>query len=252
MLPYIKTQVENPGMPESSFTLNQIMHLNINFHRLALTRGSSYMKLPKWIASKKVVINPKNNDEQCFKWAVIAALHHEDIKQNPERICLLKYYEDQYNWNGLEFLLEIQKIGKFERNNPGIAVNVLFKRKKSIYTARRSELNGKRSNQVNLLMIVDRENRHFTAIKNISRLFKSLNANHKGAYHFCMNCLNGFRTASTRDKHYDYCSSNGHVKVKMPAKKEKRLNFHDGQYQFKVLFMLHADFESILKLVDER
>ena len=106
--------------------------------------------------------------------------------------------------------------------------------------------------QVNLLIIVDGEKRHYTAIKSISRLLKSLNATHKGGYHFCMNCLNGFRTESARDKHYEYCSSNGHVKVKMPTEKEKWLKFHDGQYQFKIPFMLYADFESILKPVNER
>ena len=102
--------------------------------------------------------------------------------------------------------------------------------------------------QVDLLMIVDGEKRHYTAMKSISRLLKSLNATHKGAYHFCMNCLNGFRTESARDKHYECCSSNGHVKVKMPSEKEKWLKFHDGQYQF----MLYADFESIVKPVDEQ
>ena len=38
----------------------------------------------------------------------------------------------------------------------------------------------------------------------------------------------------------------------MPNENEKWLKFHDGQYQFKVSFMLHADFESILKPVDDR
>ena len=38
----------------------------------------------------------------------------------------------------------------------------------------------------------------------------------------------------------------------MPAEEEKWLKFHDGQYQFKVRFMMYADFESILKPVDER
>ena len=83
MLAYIKTQTENPKFPESGFTLDKIMHLYINFHRLALTRGGSYIELPKWIKSKKAVINPQNKDEECFKWAVIAALHHEEIKHNP-------------------------------------------------------------------------------------------------------------------------------------------------------------------------
>ena len=66
-----------------------------------------------------------------------------------------------------------------------------------------------------------------------------------------MNCLNGFRTGSARDKHYGYFSINGHANVNMPTGKEKWLKFHNGQYQFKVPFMLYADFESILKPVDE-
>ena len=40
-----------------------------------------------------------------------------------------------------------------------------------------------------------------------------------------MKYLNGFRTVSARDKHYEYCNSNGQVKVKMPSEKEKCLNF---------------------------
>ena len=131
---------------------------------------------------------------------------------------------------------------------------MLFSNNKNqnIYTARRSERNVKCKKQVNLLMIVDGEKRHYTTIKSISRLLSKLNGKTRRAYHFCMNCLNGFRTESARDKHYEYCSSNGHVKVKMPTEKEKWLKFHDGQYQFKVPFMLYADFESILKSVDER
>ena len=212
------------------------------------------IELPKWTKSKKAVINAQNNDEVCFKWAVIATLHHEEIKKDHQRISRLRPYENQHNWKGLEFPVSIKKIDKFEENNPGIAVKVLFSKNKSqnIYTARRSECNTNFKKQLNLLMIVDGEKRHYNAIKSISRLLKSLNATHKGEYHFCMNCLNGFRTESARDKHYEYCSSNGHVKVKMPIEKEKWLKFHDGQYQFKVSFMLYADFEGILKPVDEQ
>ena len=133
------------------------MHLYINFHRLVLTQGSSYTEFPGWIKTKKAVINLQNKDKECFKWAVIEALHHEDIKHHPERISLLRPYENQYNWKGLEFPASIKKIDKFEKNNPGI--NVLFSNKKSqnIYTTRRSEHNVKCKKQVNLLMIVDGE-----------------------------------------------------------------------------------------------
>ena len=117
------------------------------------------------------MINQKNNDEKCFKWAVIAALHHEDIK----RISLLQHDEDQCNWNGFESPLVIQQLGKFEMNNPGIAVNMLFIIKNSKHAVCRSKLNTKRSKQANLLMIVDGERRHYTVIKNISRLLSKQN-----------------------------------------------------------------------------
>ena len=100
MLLYIKAQTENPKFSESGFTLDRIMHLYINSHRLVLTRGSTYNELSEWIKSKKAVINPQNKDEECFKWANIAALHHEEIKHHPARISLPRLYENQFNWKG--------------------------------------------------------------------------------------------------------------------------------------------------------
>ena len=157
------------------------MHLYINFHRLVLTWGSFYIKFLKWIKSKKAVINLQNKNEECFKWAVIAALHHEDIKHHSVSISLLRPYEKQYKWTGVEFPVSIKKIDKVEKNNLGIAVNVLFTKKKSqnIYTARRSKRNVKCKKQVNLLMIVDGGKRHYTAIKNISRLLSRISLLHE-------------------------------------------------------------------------
>ena len=114
--------------------------------------------------------------------------------------------------------------------------------KKNTYTVRKSGHKGKCKKQVNLLITVEGEKRHYTVIKNISRLFSKLNGKTKRAYQYCLDCLYGFRTESARDKHYEHCSSNGHVKVNMPNEKEKWSNFHDGQYLFKVPFMLYADF----------
>ena len=97
-------------------------------------------------------------------------------------------------------------------------------------------------------MIVDGEKRHYNAIKSISRLLSSLNGKTKRAYHYCMNCLNGFRTALARGKHYEYCSSNSHVKVNMPAEEESWLKFHDGQYQF----ILHLFCMQTLKVLQNQ
>ena len=72
------------------------------------------------------MINPQNKDEECFKWAVIGPLHHQEIKHNLERISLLRSYEKQCNRKGFEFPVLIKKIDKFQKKNPGIAVNVFF------------------------------------------------------------------------------------------------------------------------------
>ena len=82
------------------------------------------------VKSKKAVINLQNKDGECFKWATVAALHHEEIEKDHQRILRLRPYENQHNWKGLEFPVLIKKIDKFEKNNPGIAVNVLFSNKK--------------------------------------------------------------------------------------------------------------------------
>ena len=42
------------------------MYLHINFHKLALTQGSSYIKLSEWIAKEKAVINSKNNNKRAL------------------------------------------------------------------------------------------------------------------------------------------------------------------------------------------
>ena len=83
MFAHIKTHIENPRLLESGFALDRIMHLRIKFDMLALTRGRSHIKLPEWIPKKKAVIIPENNDGECFKWAVIATLYHEETAKDP-------------------------------------------------------------------------------------------------------------------------------------------------------------------------
>ena len=75
------------------------------------------------------MINPKSCNEESFKWAVIVALDNKENDHRPQTVSLLELYGNKYNQNGLEILIAIQKIGKSEKNSPGIAVNILFNRK---------------------------------------------------------------------------------------------------------------------------
>ena len=98
MFAYIMTKVEHPVLPKSGFTLDSIMHIDIDFHKLVLRQGSSYIPLLGWIANKKPVINPNNEgDDKYFKWAVIAALHHAEIAKDPQRISHVEVFKNHSN-----------------------------------------------------------------------------------------------------------------------------------------------------------
>ena len=73
MIANMKCQIENPALLNSRFVFDEFLYLEVNFHQLNLTRGSSYLPLPDWLARKKAIVNPHNDDEECFKWSVITA-----------------------------------------------------------------------------------------------------------------------------------------------------------------------------------
>ena len=101
----------------------------------------------------------------------------------------------ELNWNGLKFPVELEKMEKiFEKNNPGISVNVLGY-ENVFYPLRTSKT--KRTRIVNLLLISDGEKQHYTVIKSLSRLLSSQVTNHDGAVVFCLNCLNHFPNKKT-------------------------------------------------------
>ena len=244
MIEHMAQQIENPAQRNSKFVFDRVLHMDVDFHRLNLTRGSSYVPLPDWLMKKKAIINPKNSDMECFKWAVIAAMKWEEIGNNPERVSKLKRYEGEFDWSDTKFPVSFRDINKFERNNE-IGVNILAIENKKIYICRKGR---DYDRIVNLMLIADVENpnkKHYVAVKSLLRLLSKQNSKHKEAQHFCTNCLNGFESEIIRDERYEYCRSKDLVRVEMPTK-NPIIKYADGQYQFKVPFVIYADFESIL------
>ena len=97
-----------------------------------------------------------------------------------------------------------------------------------------------------MLLISENGIRHYTAVKSLSRLLSGSNSKHKRKQYFCNNCLQGFTQELSRDQHYGYCINNKMVRVEMPQK-GSTVEFYDGQNQFRVPFMMYADFEVILE-----
>ena len=138
MIEHMAQQIENPSLRNSKFVFDRVLHMDIDFHRLNLMRGSSYVLLPDWLMKKKAIINPKNSDMECFKWAVIAAMNWKEIGNNPERVSKLRRYEE-FDWSGLEFPVSFRDINKFERHNE-IGVNILAVENKKYISVEKVEI----------------------------------------------------------------------------------------------------------------
>ena len=162
MIEHMAQQIENPALRNSKFVFNRVLHMDIDFHRLTLTRSSSYISLPDWLTKKKAIINPKNSDMECFKWAVIAAMNWEEVGNNPERVSKLRRYEGEFDWSDIEFPVNFRDINKFERNNE-IGVNILAIENKKKYICRKGR---DYDRIVNLMLITDVE----SPTKNITLL----------------------------------------------------------------------------------
>ena len=108
MIAHMKPQIENPALLNSRFVFDEVLFLDVNFHQLNLTRGSSYFPLPDFIAKRKALINPQNGEEECFKWAIITADKWMDTDSHPERVSNLREFADNYSWSWLEFPVSLK------------------------------------------------------------------------------------------------------------------------------------------------
>ena len=72
-----------------NFVFESFGLLSYHIHETSLKRGNSWIKSPEWIANKKAIINQKNKDDRCFEYSIVIALHHNEIKNHPERILLI-------------------------------------------------------------------------------------------------------------------------------------------------------------------
>ena len=87
----------------SNFVFESVGLLSCHIHETSLKRGSSYIKSPEWIASKKAIINSKNPDDKCFKYSIVVALNHKEFKNHPERLSNTHhFFSYKYNWEGIE------------------------------------------------------------------------------------------------------------------------------------------------------
>ncbi|GFX51680.1 uncharacterized protein TNCV_5013831 [Trichonephila clavipes] len=103
----LKREVEEFEARGSGWRHIEIKYLELRINKYNPLRGASYIDLPKTIKAKKAVINVKNlDDNKCFMWAILSALHPAD--DHVERISKYKPYENELNFEGIEFAVKME------------------------------------------------------------------------------------------------------------------------------------------------
>ena len=65
---------------ESGWSLHSIKFTDIVLQRYEQRGGYGWHRLPKWLARKKALINPKNQDDDCFFDACAISANSEFFK----------------------------------------------------------------------------------------------------------------------------------------------------------------------------
>uniref|UniRef100_A0A336MAQ8 CSON012963 protein n=1 Tax=Culicoides sonorensis TaxID=179676 RepID=A0A336MAQ8_CULSO len=270
------SQTEDFQENGSGWSLKKILFIELHINKCQPLSVGSYIPLPEWIRKKAACINPKNTDNECFKWALRAyfllkelngpsdeeeiqrsageqrAIHQmltEMSNEEAERIDTTY----QMNWGDLEFPINIETdIKKFlswnnsisltiygiseDQNDPKKIVGPLFK--SSVL----------KQHHIHLLQVQDGINIHFCLVKNVSRLVNAQFGGVQRTRYFCDNCFyrvtdeNALRLHKEKDCHG--------VATIMPQKGEK-LKFTSFSKELRAPIICYADFEAILEPVEE-
>ena len=115
-----------------------------------------------------------------------------------------------------------------------------------IQVACKSKHNLAREKQVILLMISNGENWHYLVVKNLPGLLKGITPNHKQDF-YCLNCFHSCRTKNKLEEHKKICENHDYCHVDMLNEDKKIIKYNQGEKCIKLLFIIYADLECLLK-----
>ena len=120
-IPHFLGLLEKWTQRGSGWLVDRVQTLWLDIARYQPLRGGSYIPLPAAVRSKKAVINVKNRDDHCLRWALrwLWHIHRHHITQRPRRYPT----EDGLNFQGVDAPTPISQIPKVEKLN-NLAINV--------------------------------------------------------------------------------------------------------------------------------
>jgi hypothetical protein len=266
----IVEQQVNPAIAGSGWTYESFDHFVLNISHAPLSRylrggggdlrrryaGRAYFKLWEWLNRKRCIMNIKNRDSKCFKYAMELAL---EIKQtgvqprNYERS--LRYQErNNFQYDDLTFPIVLKDLRKFEKLNYETHNLALF-----AYSAMKDPYSTSIiyvSTNTNpdawkvYLLHVEQEDKanHWVFVFNHHRLLANTVRQSGHTRKFCSRCGWDFFSMEACEEHEKRCQENDiqrQVSIpRLPAPYQKWRYFAHFNRQIVKPFLTVADFEA--------
>ncbi|XP_050427697.1 uncharacterized protein LOC126837790 [Adelges cooleyi] len=265
-----EAEMEGKG---SGFSLEKIDGILLDVFKYTPLGGSAFIPLPETIENRKATINVQNNDNMCFKYSIMA----KDVTApNPSRITHYQNVPSRHNFSGLTFPVPLSEVKHFEKNNPGVSINVYgFKKGSLTYKNKSKNNNGQTSQNAEKdefiiipYKVCDREQTdhydllyfnngggvyHYCYIKNLARLVGCQLSKNTKEKAICRRCFKVYidepgkidKEARLED-HKRICVKNESVTPILPPP-NTYMQFENWGNTQKLDFVIYADFECLLK-----
>ena len=242
----------------SGFIYQRVIEFTVTVCRFNPYFIGTYIPTPKLVESKKSTINvtqPTLYDANfCFLDSLSSILY--PARSNPNRVNHYRQHRSSYNIEGLELPITLKSMRKFESQNCELSINVFgvdLKQKINgsplIYPISISSNRGPDKKVANLLLLEKGADRHFVAIKNLSRLTRRLKSRNRAAITTCCPyCVNHVNTSGPNGdanwtRHLSSCGEHKPCATLYPPP-GSTLKFKDEGRSTEAEFILVGDLES--------
>ena len=244
----IDSQIDEFVRNGSGWIIDDVEAVYLELSKFQPVGGGTFIPLPDHIKAKKACINVINSDNQCLRWALLAAKHHEDVGANHNRVSKYAPYANELDFSDVEFPAGISAITTLESNNADLSINVfgISEDGKTVVPLRLTR-KGDPQEAINLLLFSGEtanecEDQHWVFIKSMSRLIANKSCVPRKV---CYRCLNALSSQAALENHQVFCKDHLVARAVMPQKGEK-LRFTQYEKQLRTPYVIYADFESLI------
>ena len=228
----------------SNYNVERVNWVSLEVAGYRPLRGGQHFVLPRFITSKKACINLRNTNEMCFKYNCLLHLNKHLAKRCQKNPQILDAFENQLDFQGLEFPLEINKIDKFEKHNPNVAVTIIGyvpDGDSNVFVPLRvSRRLVEAEHRIDMLYM----NNHYVYINDVDKLLSTSASLHNGRKFVCRNCFTFFSFVDLLQKHEPLCMVHKPQVMTFPTEDKKTLKFTEHKYTLLRPYVCIADFES--------